>query len=113
MFIVATPPTNGSSSVGSGMAQSAPPTPNAAPHLPPPRRQVERRNGNRKGLSGTAVCGPASTVVWELGEAIPPATRLSGDGAISSVLLEPLFDCPLLSEKLRASRAKPSSQHPA
>ena len=30
-----------------------------------------------QGLSGTAVRGPACTVVWELGGAIPPATRLA------------------------------------
>jgi hypothetical protein len=31
---------------------------------------------NPQGLPGTAVRGPAGTVVWELGGAIPPATRL-------------------------------------
>jgi hypothetical protein len=31
---------------------------------------------NPQGLPGTAVRGPACTVVWELGGAIPPATRL-------------------------------------
>ncbi len=31
---------------------------------------------NPQGPSGTAVRGPACTVVWELGGAIPPATRL-------------------------------------
>ena len=31
---------------------------------------------NPQGLPGTAVRGPACTVLWELGGAIPPATRL-------------------------------------
>jgi hypothetical protein len=35
-----------------------------------------------QGLSGTAVRGPACTVVWELGGAIPPATRLNCLGAV-------------------------------
>ena len=33
---------------------------------------------NPQGLPGTAVRGPAWTVVWELGGAIPSATRLNG-----------------------------------
>lgn len=39
---------------------------------------------NPQGLPGTAVRGPACTVVWELGEAIPPATRF---GSRSSLLM--------------------------
>jgi hypothetical protein len=45
---------------------------------------------NPQGLPGTAVRGPACTVVWELGGAIPPATRLSGSFMQSNIYLREL-----------------------
>ena len=36
-----------------------------------------------RGLPGTAVRGPACTVVWEAGEAIPPPTRCAPDMGVN------------------------------